>query len=44
LGSYTLIVAPMRVKFGTVESTPPCQNYPLRNLNTGTLRCAQCCW
>jgi len=65
LGSCTLIVAPMRVKFGTEEgnygpllcaefhphwcNVSPLrgkkpQNRPLSNLNTGALRCAQCCW
>jgi len=57
LGSYTVIVAPMGVKFGPLLRAKfhphPCnvsplpgekpQNRPLSNLNTGALRCAQCC-
>ena len=50
-GSYTLIVAPIGVKFGMEEG--PMQrvapaglkpsNRHLSNLNTGALRCGQCC-
>jgi len=59
MGYYTIIVAPIRVKFGI--GSGPCQlsspsvqrvasgwgektqNRLLSNLNTGALRCAQCC-
>jgi len=61
LGSYTLIVALMAVKFVMEEGTlihakfhphhcnvsplrgEKPQNRPLSKLNTGTLRCVQCC-
>jgi len=40
----TLVVAPMGVKFGVspLQGEKP-QNRPLSKLNTGALRCAQCC-
>jgi len=43
--SYTLIVAPVRMKFGNMLplwSEKP-ENCPLSNLYTGALHCAQCC-
>jgi len=43
LGSYTLMVALVGVKFGTLRAKfHPTRNRPLSNLYTGALRCAQC--